>query len=472
MKKEKRKTVTEKKITAGLRASGVIALVRSALGTKDDLYVVGGSIRDLAFDKVPSEFDFVSRRPCAAARAVAAKAGSRAFKLGKGRALIYRIPMSEGNIDFSPLREATIEKNLSKRDFTMNSLAAHLKDFSLVAPSEGLSDIVTNTLRRGYRRSFSDDPLRIVKGYRMRSAFPFLEWDKETREDCMRLASEIRRVPAERILLEMTKILGGKTAARALREMAEDGVLQAVFPELKEIDGFEQEHPHRTDVLSHTLDTLDLLDENLVHFEGSSLFHHQTGDLVKLRLALLFHDAGKARRFSREGGRIRFFGHEKESARISAGSLGALRFPNSVIRDVSSLCALHMRPLLLHAEGSPSTPAIRRLIRDAGSDIHLLMMMSLLDFSSMERTPEELESFWDFCRRVFDIVEKEGEKIISPPKLVDGLEALAILSLERPGPLLGKALLALADAQAGGEVGSREEAVAFLEDYGKKIPKD
>jgi poly(A) polymerase len=446
-------------------------LIRSAaLILKDDhsLYLVGGSLRDFVLGYEPLDLDFISRKPFKAARALAEKFGSDVVKLGKGKDIIYRIPLKDGSVDFSTFRETTIEENLKKRDFTINSLGVHLKTLSVFDPSSAVSDLENRVLRKGYERAFEDDPLRIVKAYRMKALYPALKWDAGTRASAAEESAQIGNVPPERTQAELAKILEGKWAGPAITMMAEDNVLFAVFPELRQLKGLEQSFPHKSDVLTHTLEMLDILDENLLHFSGSSIFHHSGSDLLKLRLAVLFHDAGKAKCFSREGKTVHFYGHQKESSLMAGICLKRLRFSNAVINDVVRLCGLHLRPVLLHQEGSPAAAAKRRLVRDAGENIHLLMLLSLLDVSSMDRSHEELESYWSFCQDIFDLVEREGKRILHPPKLINGLEAMKIIGLEAPGPELGKALIALLDAQTEGAVRTPKEAVNFLKEYRRK----
>lgn len=449
------------------KLSGIplISLIRETDPDVGELYLVGGAIRDIALETVPSEFDFVARHPAGSAKRIARVLGSRAIKLGRGKAVIYRVPLSDGGLDFSKLDEPSIEKDLHRRDFTVNSMAVSIGGMSLSDPLHGLSDLNSGVLRASSGSSFRDDPLRVVKAYRMRATFPDLVWDAATRVSCRENACRLPKVPAERIQIELIKTAAARSSSLAFSEMAEDGVLFKLFPELEKIKGLEHSTPHRTDVLSHTLEMLRLLDEGL-SAKSDPLFTGLTArELVRLKLSVLFHDAGKAGCLTREGNRIRFLGHEKISAEIARGSMLCLRFSNAAAHDVSSLCLLHMRPLLLHGEGTPSSSALRRLIRDAGENSKLLLILSLLDFSSMKRSAEELEDYRSFCGRFLETVENEGREIISPPKLIDGMRALSILRLDKPGPALGKALLALSDAQTDGNVVSTEDAVRFLEDY-------
>ncbi|HNQ77602.1 MAG TPA: HD domain-containing protein [Acidobacteriota bacterium] len=458
-------TAKEDQIIHGVKGISVVRLLRENMTEFEDLHLVGGAIRDLALGRVPAEFDFVAGRPAEAAGKAAGLTGSRAIKLGKGNAVIYRVPVPGGGLDFSELAEASIDRDLRRRDFTVNSLAVSLRGMTLADPLGGLPDLQTMVLRESSPRSMEDDPLRIVKAYRMRAVFPGLAWDPATRDSCRKNARMLGDVAAERIQAELAKAAAGITASQAFREMAEDRVLFELFPDLENIAGLGQSAPHRTDVLSHTLDMLRLLDEELSS-PDDPLFSGLGGeDLVKLRLAILFHDAGKAACMSRDGGRIRFLGHERSSAEIASRSMSRLRFSNAVTNDVASLCILHMRPLHLHGEGSPSVPARRRLIRDAAENSKLLLLLSLLDFSSMERAAPEKISIRSFCIGMLEMIDKEGERIMSPPKLLDGLRAMSILGLEKPGPELGRALLALSDAQTDGYVGTADDAAGFLEEY-------
>lgn len=455
----------EKLVAEGIRKNPAIGMIRKALNDPDDLYLVGGAVRDFVLKKPPCDLDFISRRPCLAARSAAKRMGSRAFRLGKGKALIYRIPCGEGTIDFSPFREKTISENLAGRDFTIDALAVHVKSMRIMAAEGAGKDLQERILRAVGPSSLDDDPLRIIKAYRLRTSFPELQWDEETRAACRNLSWKASGVPVERVQAEIARALGAGRAARAVREMAEDNVLFEVFPGLEKIVALEQSHPHHADVFSHTLEMLDLLDESLSRKEERGQARLSPGDLLKLRLAVLFHDAGKASCSSRDGERIRFIGHEKVSATTARSCLSRLHFSNALADDVAALCGLHMRPILLHGEGNPSVQAMRRLIRDSGKNIRLLLRLALLDFSSMDRKPSELDSFRSMCARILDLFSREGEKIAAPPKLVDGLKAMSILGMEKPGPALGKALLALTEAQSDGRVKTVKEAVRFLEEY-------
>lgn len=460
----------EKLVVEGILENPTIGIVRDSLKGADDLYLVGGAVRDFVFGKPPCDLDFISRTPCVAARAAAKSLNSRVFKLGKGRTLIYRIPCEKGTIDFSSFREKSVSANLAKRDFTIDSMAVHIASMRIIGAEGAAEDILGKTLRMAGPSSLSDDPLRIVKAYRMRAAFPELSWDEKTRESCRALARKVSGVPVERVQAEISRMLSAGRAARAVREMAEDKVLFEVFPGLEKIVELEQSPPHRADVFSHTLEMMDLLDGSLAR-EGDRTAGLSPEDLLKLRLSILFHDSGKAACFSREGNRIRFLGHEKLSSSIARDCLSRLRFSNALAADVASLCALHMRPILLHHDAHSSLPGMRRLIRDAGMNTRLLFRLADLDFRSMDRKPGEAESFKAMCEQMLDLYEKEGLKITAPPKLIDGLKAMSVLGLDKPGPELGKALIALSDAQTDGEVTTSKEAVRFLKDYRERLLK-
>ncbi len=128
-----------------------------------------------------------------------------------------------------------------------------------------------------------------------------------------------------------------------------------------------------------------------------------------------------------------------------------------------------MRPLLLFKDKNCSVAAKRRLIKDAGEDFPLLMLLSFIDFSSMERSQKEIEDYFLYCEEMFSLYQKIGREILIPPKLVDGDEAMKILALKKKDEKLGNALKCLRQEQIDGNIESKKEAVAFLKKYKKNI---
>jgi poly(A) polymerase len=456
----------ENKLIEKIKCDETLKTLKKIISECDEIYLVGGAIRDYLFDQIPKEYDFISKTPFKTSKIIAEKLGLKSFKTGKDLDVVYRIFFNEGGIDFSPIGYKKLEQNLRKRDFTIDSIAINIDDFSLYDPLCGIKDAQKKVLKMGYNNSFKDDPLRILKGYRLECSYPELKWDKETRNEAIRLCNTIKSVPKERIKEELKKILTQKSCVNILKEMAKDGILFEIFPCLKELKGLRQPKPHKRDVLGHTFDILQILEENFEFFENTSFFRHNLDDILKLRLAILFHDSGKGKCFFKDSKGIHFYGHSKESAKLAEEVLSSLTFSRSFVKEVSNLCDLHLRPILLFKEKQPSISSKRRLVKDAGDNFPMLVLMSYLDFISMKRCEEEIIEFNSFCNELFELFKNDGEEIIKPEKIVDGFEAMEILGIEK-GKELGKALSSLKKAQIDGSVKTKKDVVKFLIKYRK-----
>lgn len=462
----------KEKILQKIKDDEIIFILRKILKDCKNVYLVGGAIRDYALGSVPKEYDFVTEKAQEVALYVAKKLKVKSFGLGKNSEQIHRISLGEGGLDFSSIKNETIETNLKKRDFTVDSIGVVLHTFEICDPSQGIKDIEKRILKMTYKDSFSDDPLRILKGFRLISYYPQLKWEIKTKEKVKELAPLIEKIPKERIKTELSKILLSKNCTNTLKSMFKENVLELIFPFVKGLNNVIQTFPHKSDVLSHTFEILELLDENISFSQNLIFVNFSQKDLIKLRLAILFHDSGKKECVLEEQNRIHFYGHEKISAKIAKENLLKLRYSKEMAYAVSHLCQLHLRPLFLFNDKNASTYSKRRLIRKAGDDFPLLVMLSFLDFSSKHKTDKEIADYYLFCEQLYSLYEKERDTILSPPKLIDGISAMKIVGLEKAGPELGKIMKSLRQEQVDGKIKTKEEAIKFLKKYKNKIVKE
>lgn len=452
-----------------VKKNEIILLFRRLLKDFPEVYLVGGAIRDFGFGIEPKEYDFAVKNPQNVVSCLSKKLRINFFRLGKGLDYVYRIPLGYGGVDFSPIKGRTISADLKKRDFTIDSIAVNIHTYEVFDPFGGLEDIDKKVLRIKNCTAFEDDALRILKGYRLRSIFPELKWEEKTLLRARKNEDKLKTVAKERVQSELSRILTSGNSARTIEEMSESGILFILFPSLSELRGLKQPYPHKSGVLNHIFDMLRFLDENIYLLQILNNFSHFEREILKLRLAILFHDAGKKQAFSEDQKGIHFYGHEKISSKIAKEDLLRLKFPAKITKEVSRLCELHLRPLLLFKEKKVSETAKRRLIRKAGEDFPLLMLLSFIDFSSMERTQKEIEEYYFYCEHMFALYEEIGREVLIPPKLVDGIEAMELLGLNRKDERLGNALKSLRQEQIDGKIKSRKEAVTFLKNYKKFI---
>lgn len=476
--------------------------IRPALPAGEPVYLVGGAVRDHLLQRPIHDLDFVLRGSgIPAARAAANHLGGEFFILddarGTGRVLLTRPDGERLILDFAAMRGETLEEDLRARDFTINAIAMAAEDPQRVHdPLGGARDLREKKLQVCSPTTFVDDPLRVLRAVRIALMLGF-QMSAETRSLLRKAAPALPRVSPERQRDEVLKLLDGPRPAAALRALDLLGVLPQVFPDLEAMKGVRQSPPHVHEVWEHTLSVVEHLERLLEILAAEehdpeaagSLFiglavmrlgryrrrfaAHMREQLVPDRrwrpllfLAALYHDAGKPEaRSLDENGRIRFFQHEAISARLLSRRAEALKLSNEEIQRLKTIARHHMRPhLLSYAEGLPSRRAIHRFFRDtgaAGVDICLLGLADALGTAERGLTQEVWMKYLDMTRELLEHWWERPEESVAPPALLNGRDLLETFDLE-PGPLIGRLLSELREAQAAGEVQTRETALTYV----------
>jgi poly(A) polymerase len=328
----------------------------------------------------------------------------------------------------------SLEEDLRRRDFTVNAMAARLPSMELVDPFGGLRDLRDKVLRTpgSPEDSFTDDPLRIMRAARFTAQLGFTVVP-EVAAAMRQLAPRLAVVSAERIRDELIKLLlapGPRGPVRGIELMVDTGVADVVLPEVPRLRLETDEHMRHKDVYQHSLTVL----EQSIELEGR---YGLEPDLVG-RLAALLHDIGKPKTRSKlPDGRVAFHHHEAVGAAMARARLKALRFPSSVVADVSTLIALHLR-FHGYGPGEWTDSAVRRYVRDAGPLLTRLQLLTRADCTTrnkakaarLARAQDGLEE------RIVTLSAEEELKKIRPD--LDGNEIMAILGLP-PGPEVGQA---------------------------------
>lgn len=331
------------------------------------LYAVGGRVRDEVrseVDGIPrpaKDFDYVAVGIGLAELVERLRSVGRADVVGAAFAVV-KVTLGGTTVDVAlPRRErstgrghrdfdveagpsVTLEDDLARRDFRMNMLARAIPGGDLVDPYGGRADIEAARIDLLRDEAFDEDPLRMLRACQFAARFSFVIAPR-TMEAMRRAAPLVETVSAERIRDELVKFLAlAPRPSAGLEWMREGGLLPYVLPEIGLGIGVEQNEWHAFDVYRHTLETLDAA---------------PPGDLV-LRLAALFHDAGKPA--TKQG--PHFYGHETVGAEMSLSRLEALRFPAETIQRVAGLVRNHM----YSTDPAMSDSAIRRFVRRVGPE--------------------------------------------------------------------------------------------------------
>lgn len=349
-----------------------------------------------------------------------------------------------------------LHDDLSRRDFAVNAMAVRLparEGADLVDPFGGLADLAAKVLRTPGppERSFSDDPLRMLRAARFASQLGFTV-EQNTLAAMKEMAGRIEIVSAERIAAELDKLICGAHPRRGLTLLVDSGLADHVLPELPRLRLEIDEHHRHKDVYEHTLTVL----EQAIALEDNGC------DRV-LRWAALMHDVGKpkTRRYE-PGGRVSFHHHEVVGAQLTRKRLNALKFPKDVVADVSRLVELHLR---FHGYGTGewTDSAVRRYVRDAGHLLDRLHKLTRADCTTRnKRKAQALSRTYDHLEeRIARLAEEEELAKIRPE--LDGNEIQRILGIG-PGPTVGKAYKFLLDMRLDrGVIGKEAATEALLE---------
>ncbi len=463
-------------------------------------FVVGGFVRDILLERKTADIDIaVAGDARDAAERIAEYLGGRYVLLDDtnkvARVILFDKKESSSGVsyvlDFSSFT-GTITEDLSRRDFTIDAMAikpgelvADSGDFSLVDPFNGKQDLKKEMIRAVSDTVFSEDAVRLLRAVRLGGELGFVI-EPKTEELIKESAELAANVPGERIREELLRLLTVSGAGEILRYLDELGLLTVIFPELEESRGLEQPREHRWDVLEHSLSTVNALEcilgESEWEYAGKDIIDsvptteeiHEHLDQqissgstrkILLKLSALLHDIGKPlTKAVDDDGRMRFLGHSKEGAAIVAERLKKLRFSSREIMVVETAVTHHMRPTQLSQEGMPSNRAVYRYYRDTGPTGIDVLYLNLADHMATRGPELETGNWEEHTGLVKYLIEKyfEKENVVNPPKIVDGYDIIKSFGLS-PGPRIGELLDAVREAQASGDVTSREQALKYIE---------
>ena len=387
-----------------------------------EAYVVGGYVRDHYLGRPSTDIDVVV---VGSGVAVAEELG----RVLQAKVTIYRtygtamLRWQGTEVEFVGARResyspesrnpqvepGSLEDDQRRRDFTINAMAWSLNRDSfgqLVDPFEGMYDLEDCIIRTPCdpEKTFSDDPLRMMRAVRFASQLGF-DIDDETFEGIIAQAHRIEIITKERISVEMSKIMASPVPSIGLTLMRTSGLLKYVLPELDRMAGVERRgrHAHK-DNFEHTMKVLDNVAKKT--------------DDIWLRWAALFHDIGKpvTKAYDRNLGWT-FHQHEAVGSKMVPQLFRRLKLPtNEPMRFVQKMVFLHMRPIVL-SEDMVSDSAVRRLLFEAGDDVEKLMMLCEADITSGNDNKVKLylQNFELVRRKMQDLEERDRVRNFQPP---------------------------------------------------------
>ncbi len=465
------------------------ALVDVVHGLEGGAWVTGGTIRDWILHRQPADLDIT-----VSADAVAV-CQHLIDRLGRGTLVTLGTPKEEAarvvwrgiNVDIASFRDGanSLEEDLRLRDYTVNGLAVELVGVSLgenkkvIDPMGGVEDLQKGLLVYCHR-SFENDPLRMLRGYRLRSELK-MSFASATVESIRSHCKLIHSSAPERVQEELNRIMALPGAHEVIAEMAKDKLLFEILPELEIGVGMAQPGYHHEDVFHHALLALGEMDRVIecpdkyfaIGSKEVADYLQNTTQRRNLRWAALLHDCGKpATRGKKrdDSTRITFYNHDQVGGDIVRGIGNRLRWSSSQQAQVAALVEMHMHPFHLcnvRRKEKLSRRACLGIVKRAGAHLPGLFTLAMADSLAGcgEAKPEGMEAE---LAHLYDEVQKINEEVIYPvlqgERLITGHDLIDLFGLT-PGPLFRKILGDLEVARVEGEVEAREEAISWLKNY-------
>jgi putative nucleotidyltransferase with HDIG domain len=426
------------------------------------VYVVGGYVRDLLLGRRVKDIDVV------VVGDGIAFAKRMATLWNKSNLVVFEkfgtamVQLDECKLEFVAARRESYEKqsrkpdvkpgsledDLSRRDFTVNAIAAGLnkKNYGeIVDPFDGRKDLQNRLIKTTLdaETTFDDDPLRIMRAARFAAQLGF-DVDPSLVRAARKMAKRLEIVSQERISDEFLNIMMSDKPSVGLQLLFEMEVLNSVFPELAALSGVDQrkDHHHK-DVFLHTLKVVD----NIA----------RSTDNIWLRIAALLHDIAKPRtKAFREDVGWTFHGHEDLGARMVKPIFRRMKFPLEHVPYVEKLVRLHLRPMALVDE-TVTDSAVRRLMFEAGPEIDDLMLLCRADITSKNpRLVEEVKGNYDrVVKKMEEVEAKDHMRNWQPP--VRGDEIMKVCGIAS-GPLVGVLKQRITDAILDGLIPNDHDA--------------
>lgn len=437
------------------------------------IYLVGGAVRDALLGKMSPDRDLI-----------VVDEDAREFSLKVAEFFdgvfipldeenkIYRVVLADkvNYFDITNPVECSLEKDILRRDLTINAVAVDIRSGEVYDICGGCADIEKGIIRGISEENFTDDPLRILRVFRFYSILGF-DIDSGLFDIVKKYSKLIAKPAKERVLYELMKLFSGKYAHNALLKMDECGILQELFPFVEELKKVPPNTHHHLDLFNHSVETVrqvGILYENSsnevkVHLEKVDFGGFSR--IVHLRLACFLHDIGKFSTWTiEEDGRHRFIGHDEVGAILAVPYLKKMTFSNKQIDYIKYIIKKHMYPTAVVSAPEINEKIMMRYVRkseDNAIDNILIAQADRLSARGPEITDEIVNENISSLNSLLKFYLDVRDSLKPLPKLLDGNEVMQILNL-KPSRRLGEILEALKEAQISGEVNTKNEAINFI----------
>ena len=463
------------KITKQIKSDEILTRISNTFD--NEIYLVGGAVRDFLLGKTTYDRDLIVLDEAAKtfAKKIAELFDATFVTLDEENK-IYRLVLPDkiNYLDVTNPIENSLEKDLMRRDLTINSIAVNLKTMEVVDLCGGITDLQHGVINCINTHNFVDDPLRLLRVYRFQSLYGFELSHGVIEADC-KYSDLISQPAVERINYELIRLFSGPFAFKALLNMDKTWLLEKIFPIVKELKQVPPNTHHHLDLFHHSIETVKQLSGifansssevkdhmNRVDFGGASRIAH-------LKLAAFLHDTGKFSTWTIEEdtGRHRFIKHDEVGAKIATDILRKMCFSNKQLDYISQMIRNHIYPSQVMSAPEINEKIMMRYVRKSGDnaiDNILLAQADRLSARGEAVSDEMVKNNISNLNRLLEFYLSVRDKLEPLPKLLSGNEVMEILKIQ-PSPKLGEILNALHDAQINGDVTTKEEALNFIRQF-------
>lgn len=424
-----------------------------------EAFAVGGCIRDSILGRQPNDWDITTSALPQQVKAIFKKTIDTGIAHGTVTVMRnhigYEVTTYRIDGEYEDSRHpkevsftAKLEEDLKRRDFTINAMAYNERA-GLVDIFGGIADLEQKIIRAvgDPKERFTEDALRMMRAVRFAAQLGYRIEDK-TAQAVSYLAPNLRNISAERIQVELVKLVTSKHPAY-MRLLYETGISQVIMPEFDRVMETAQHNPHHCySVGEHTLKAMQAVAAD------------SEKDLKKLRLAMLFHDFGKPLCLTTDADGIdHFHGHAKQSEKIADTILHRLKFDNDTIDTVKKLVANH--DVLIE----PGEKYVRRALSRIGEDIFPLLLkvkQADLDAQSDYKRSEKQTRLFEVTALYEQIIQK-GQCVSLQKLAVTGKDLIENGVKQGPeiGTILHEMLALVIDDPA---CNTREYLLAYLKE--------
>ena len=466
------------------------------LAGKREVYLVGGFLRDYLLGKFSFDIDFIVFGEDDATFILAerfAKELDGVFIVLDEETKSYRVVKNKISFDFSKNRAKTLEADLACRDFSVNALSVKLEEdldlsnLKIIDLNNSQEDLQNKVLRVLSEDVFKDDPLRLLRAFRIAANYNLLI-DDYSFALIKRDFTLIHQSKEERVREEIWKFFAAENVFPYLLKMDESKLLAEIFTGIKFMQSHNDNYFHKLGLWGHCLEVFFCLEyvlENLDFlFDEEELIlledYLAAGNRKKVKLASLFHDLGKPDTFSEKNGKIHFIMHDLVGSKQVSKMFEDMKFSNKEIKFISEVALFHMQAGNLAKEEEITQKACFRFFKRTGDSALGLLIFTLSDWLASIRGVKKIDYTMGISREEFDYedfqkglksvkillvwyLEKINEKTVK--LLLNGNDIMQAFPDIKPSPFLGEILLALEEAQMIAQIKSKEEALIFVEKF-------